>query len=82
MRLMNEIDAICDRLPQLDCASCGAPSCRALAEDVVRGLARESDCIFPYAAEIQEIASRLVRIEGARPPESGRPVKKKEEMPS
>ena len=68
MRLMNEIDAICDRLPQLDCGSCGAPTCRALAEDVVRGLARESDCIFRMRQEIQEIASRLVRIEGARPP--------------
>lgn len=65
MRLMNEIDAICDRLPQLDCGSCGAPTCRALAEDVVRGLARESDCIFRMRREIQEIASRLVRIEGS-----------------
>lgn len=25
MRLMKEIDFICDRLPQLDCGSCGAP---------------------------------------------------------
>lgn len=28
MRLMKEIDFICDRLPQLDCGSCGAPTCR------------------------------------------------------
>ena len=25
------------RLPGLDCGSCGAPTCRALAEDIVRG---------------------------------------------
>ncbi len=40
------MDALLDRLPGLDCASCGAPSCRALAEDVVRGYAQEDDCVF------------------------------------
>ncbi|MDR1691823.1 MAG: 4Fe-4S binding protein [Oscillospiraceae bacterium] len=40
------MDALLGRLPGLDCASCGAPSCRALAEDVVRGYAQEADCVF------------------------------------
>lgn len=39
-------DALLAKLPGLDCASCGAPSCEALAEDVVSGFAQESDCIF------------------------------------
>ncbi|MCI8554519.1 MAG: ferredoxin, partial [Clostridiales bacterium] len=65
MRLMQEQDRICDRLPQLDCGSCGAPTCRALAEDVVRGLARENDCIFLMRREIQSIATRLSQMEGA-----------------
>ena len=43
---MNELERIAVDLPGLDCGSCGAPSCRALAEDVVRGLAKESDCIM------------------------------------
>jgi Na+-translocating ferredoxin:NAD+ oxidoreductase RNF subunit RnfB len=30
----------------LDCGACGAPSCKALAKDIVAGLARESDCLF------------------------------------
>lgn len=30
--------------PGLNCGSCGAPSCNALAEDIVRGLAKISDC--------------------------------------
>ena len=34
------------RLPGLDCGTCGAPSCRALAEDIVRGMASEQDCVF------------------------------------
>ncbi|MDR1158908.1 MAG: 4Fe-4S binding protein [Oscillospiraceae bacterium] len=40
------IEALRERLPGLDCASCGAPSCRSLAEDVVMGFASEEDCIF------------------------------------
>lgn len=33
-------------LPGIDCAACGAPTCQALAEDMVNGKARMSDCIF------------------------------------
>ncbi len=40
------IEEILDFLPGLDCGSCGAPTCRALAEDVVRGFANIEDCIF------------------------------------
>ncbi len=46
MRLMQQAEEIFEHLPKLDCGSCGAPTCRALAEDVARGLARETDCIF------------------------------------
>lgn len=45
MMLLNEADDIEKRLPGLDCGSCGAPNCRALAEDVVKGLAKETDCV-------------------------------------
>lgn len=62
MRLMQEADAVFDRLPNLDCGSCGAPSCRALAGDVAAGLAHETDCIFLMRQQIQEIASRLAGI--------------------
>ena len=33
-------------LPGIDCGACGAPSCEALAEDVVRGQAKVNACIF------------------------------------
>ena len=33
-------------LPGLDCGICGAPSCRALADDIVRGYAQEADCVL------------------------------------
>ena len=59
MRMMQEVDAICERLPKLDCGACGAPTCRALAEDVAKGLARDTDCIILMRQEIQRIAERL-----------------------
>jgi len=33
-------------LPGVNCAACGAPSCAALAEDIVRGDAKMDTCIF------------------------------------
>jgi len=34
------------RLPQKDCGACGAPDCRTLADDIVRGEAVLADCPF------------------------------------
>lgn len=50
---MKEINALCEALPGLDCGSCGAPSCRAFAEDVVMGMAQEDDCIFRMRERMQ-----------------------------
>ncbi len=44
MEKMQRVEAILEHLPKLDCGSCGAPSCRAFAEDVVNGIVKESDC--------------------------------------
>ncbi len=43
---MERARSIMCHLPGIDCAACGAPSCQALAEDMVNGQARMSDCIF------------------------------------
>lgn len=43
---MSEIEKIYNQLPHLDCGSCGAPNCHALAEDIVKGEASESDCLI------------------------------------
>ncbi|MBQ9993088.1 MAG: 4Fe-4S binding protein [Clostridia bacterium] len=37
IRLMADIQRIRDMLPGIDCGACGAPTCRAFAEDIVRG---------------------------------------------
>lgn len=46
MRKMQEAKKIQDRLPGIDCGACGAPSCRALSEDIVKGNATQSHCVF------------------------------------
>lgn len=44
MRMMADIQKLRSELPGIDCGACGAPSCRAFAEDIVRGHAQLSDC--------------------------------------
>ena len=51
MRMMAEIRKIRDTLPGIDCGACGAPTCRAFAEDVVRGNSNRSDCLVREAYE-------------------------------
>jgi iron only hydrogenase large subunit-like protein len=41
-----EKDAIYASLPRIDCGCCGAPTCMAFAEDVVRGRNKIEDCIY------------------------------------
>ena len=44
MRMMTDIQRIKDSLPCIDCGACGAPTCRAFAEDIVKQTARLDDC--------------------------------------
>ena len=44
MRMMADIQKIKSTLPGIDCGACGAPTCRAFAEDVVKQTACLSDC--------------------------------------
>ncbi|HBV50862.1 MAG TPA: ferredoxin, partial [Clostridiales bacterium] len=60
LRKMNEIY---ERLPALDCGACGSPSCRALAEDVVRGKARMTDCIFILRRKIKRLANEMMMFD-------------------
>jgi iron only hydrogenase large subunit-like protein len=43
---MGKADRILCQLPGIDCGGCGAPNCHALAEDMVQGKARMTDCVF------------------------------------
>ncbi len=45
MRMMADIQEIRKDLPDLDCGSCGAPTCAAFAEDIVRGETCADECV-------------------------------------
>ena len=59
MDKMEQMEKICADLPGLDCGSCGAPTCRAMAEDIVKGVAKETDCIHKLKAQIQSVYDQL-----------------------
>lgn len=54
MRMLADIQSLRADLPGLDCGSCGAPTCRAFAEDVVRGTACKSDCVLTMRDTLRE----------------------------
>lgn len=60
--MMNEAEELCLKFPSLDCGSCGAPTCKALAEDIVKGNARETDCIHILKGQIQRLSSELTLL--------------------
>ncbi len=53
MARMIKMKELLKTFPGLDCGTCGAPSCKALAEDIVRGFATESDCVFRIKRDIE-----------------------------
>ena len=58
---LNRVERLCKKFPGLDCGSCGAPTCKALAEDIVRGDAKETDCVY-YLRENLHTLSEEVSI--------------------
>ena len=46
MRMMADIQRFKETLPGIDCGSCGAPTCRAFAEDVIKKTACPEDCLI------------------------------------
>ena len=60
---MQKVEELCRKFPGLDCGSCGAPSCKALAEDIVRGAASERDCIFILREYVNKLNDNTERNE-------------------
>lgn len=55
MKKMTQIQQISETLCDLDCGSCGAPTCRALAEDIVNGEASLDSCIIKLRQRLHEL---------------------------
>ncbi len=60
---MTRVEELCVKFPGLDCGSCGAPTCKALAEDIVRGVANEQACIHILRDYIHKLSSELSRLD-------------------
>lgn len=68
MQKLQQVQALMERLPGLDCGSCGAPTCRALAEDIAVGKALETDCIFKLREKIMALAQETYNLAQLVPP--------------
>ena len=63
LQRMNEIIA---ELPGYDCGSCGSPTCRSFAEDIVLGFANEMECIHKMRDKLQTMAEQMVELAQTR----------------
>ncbi len=59
MEMMDKMEHILKDLPGLDCGSCGSPTCRAMAEDIVKGNSKETDCIHKLKEQIHQVYDKL-----------------------
>ncbi len=62
MRKMERIDQIYKELPGYDCGSCGSPTCRTFAEDIVQGAATKMDCIHKMKEQLKVMAQQMVDL--------------------
>ena len=70
------IEKLLEKLPGLDCGACGSPTCRALAEDIVRGKAEEIDCPFMLRDQLLSLSEEIHALANRAPQTM---AKKKEE---
>ncbi|HKL99514.1 MAG TPA: [Fe-Fe] hydrogenase large subunit C-terminal domain-containing protein [Mobilitalea sp.] len=63
IKKMSRVEELNSKFPGLDCGSCGAPTCKALAEDIVRGVAKEQDCIHILRDYIHKLSDELSKID-------------------
>jgi NAD-dependent dihydropyrimidine dehydrogenase PreA subunit len=64
---LEKINRIYAELPCIDCGSCGSPTCRAFAEDIVRGQANIEDCIFMLRNRVRYLAEEMLDLSAKLP---------------
>ena len=62
MRKLEKMEEIYKRLPGYDCGSCGSPTCRTFAEDIVQGFATDMDCIHKLKEQLKIMAQQMVNL--------------------
>lgn len=61
---LNQAERLMKKFPGLDCGSCGAPTCKALAEDIVRGNAVETDCVYYLRENLHKLSQEVSVLAG------------------
>ncbi|MDR3076351.1 MAG: Fe-S cluster protein [Synergistaceae bacterium] len=67
MNRMKQMKAIFAEMPHIDCGACGRPSCKAMAEDIVREQGEITDCIFKLREGISSLATQILSLADAQP---------------
>lgn len=62
IEMMERIEGLYVKLPQIDCGSCGAPTCKCFAEDVIKGFSNVEDCIFMLRKRIKELSESMFEL--------------------
>ena len=68
MEKLTAIEEEIEILPGLDCAACGAPDCETLAEDIVNGQAKRTDCVFMLRKKVGDLADEMSALAHELPP--------------
>jgi len=59
MEKLEELHSVYAELPHLDCGTCGRPTCRVMAEDIVKGEGSLEDCVFRVRERIAELSEEI-----------------------
>ena len=62
IRKRKEKETIYASLPKIDCGACGAPTCITFAEDVVKGEAEITDCVFNLPQKFTELSEEFSEL--------------------
>lgn len=65
LHMMKAVEDLVRQFPGLDCGSCGAPTCQALAEDIVRGEASVTDCTYVFRDSINHLSDEVGHLSKA-----------------
>lgn len=67
MSRLKQMKTIFAELPHIDCGACGWPSCKALAEDIVRDQGEMTDCIIKLREGISTLATQILSLADTQP---------------
>lgn len=76
LEMMERIEKLYETLPQIDCGSCGAPTCRCFAEDVICQEVSVEACIFMLRRKIKELSDEMHQLAYTVIPTESNPKKK------